>query len=165
MYPVTHSIGFIQVLEYLSKISKIHQNSLNLSDSDIRNGEIKVAMQFLRDFKTSTHQYIKKQDTWFRSDKRTPQYYKILKKSSENSEYISKITDLINMDDTDFSDQILNTLKLLEIPTQKRRKPKGDDFEQFLSQQLKSTPTRKQYEPESKILNSKFRLENFLVSF
>ena len=62
MYPITHSIGFIQSLSYLYDLCRISQkamgrNNIDHQEKEYHNREkIKAAIRFLRDFKTSTHQ-------------------------------------------------------------------------------------------------------------
>ena len=65
MFPITHSIGFIQTLTYLNDISKIIIKETKRTNIDhqekeyYRQQKLKAAIRFLRDFKTSTHQYTK----------------------------------------------------------------------------------------------------------
>ena len=74
------------------------------------------------------------------------------------------------MSDTEYS-QILQSEEQLAIANMKREDVSEpiknqnhnlDDFEEFLSNHVSTKTKRKIYEPQSKIIGSKFRLDSFM---
>jgi tRNA A37 N6-isopentenylltransferase MiaA len=179
MYPITHSIGFLQSLEYLTTIKKINENPLNLTKGKMVVEKRKAAKKFLREFKTGTHKYTKMQHTWIKNqsgEKWGMQWYKILSDFSINKT-ADCIIDLISMPDSEYEeelnkeDQILTSFDrtghpiTLSFQNPPNKSPKTDDFEAFLSsQESQTTPKVQMYEPKSNILSTNAKLASFIVS-
>ncbi|CAI2362299.1 unnamed protein product [Moneuplotes crassus] len=153
MYPVTHSIGFFQVLKYFHRL-----NSLEAIDGEV----IKEFKAFLREFKTANHQYVKRQNTWFKSSNRDPPFYKIEKLPNENTGVMEQILPLITCSEDEYLSKLAQNFKEPDFPQEPPTQNSSDDFENFMNAQktLKDSKQLKQkmYEPKSKILRNEYKL-------
>jgi len=132
LYPVTHSIGFLQALEFLNNIWEINQHSKNYSYKKLKRDKVKAGVKFLRDFKTATHQYTKKQHTWFKNQKRNPRFYNIeCNQQTSQQQMLDLMIKLTEMSNSEYEQELSQDHQVLTSQHRTDKKQEGSSLSHF----------------------------------